>query len=242
MHSLSIKTPLSFAAALGYLSRYSGYGRHAVSGTLLIIAICLCWQLSATLKHDAGEETRLDTAPRGQFVRPADQMAAEAANAHLFGLAQNLQNPGNTAPQSMNVTVDGIAYADDSRDSLAMLLVDGQSVAAHIGTVLATNETVTRILPDQVGLTLGQETRYIQLDIESTDLNQRIPFAALNTEVQPTDAPAGSNAQGNRPVIMPIIVNATPTARATMMQPHFLPIGELRGRKASERFSNVKPP
>lgn len=237
-----IKITLSTGMSPVNLSRYSAYGRHAVSGILLVVALSMCWQLAATLRREMGGMAHLDTATHGQSFRQADQMAAEAANAHLFGLAQNPQNPADSAAESVNVTVDGIAYADDSRDSLAMLLVDGQSVAAHVGTVLATNETVTRILPDQVELTLAQKTRYIQLDIESTDLNQRIPFAALNAGGQSADTPAGIGATGDGPVIMPIVVNATPTARATMVQPHFLPIGELRGRKAAERFSNVKPP
>ena len=235
-HPKSSLSPVSF---LGHHSLHRWWIR-AASGLLALSALWLCWQLFATWR-DISKTPEGAAATDSIPARQPDQMTAAIAGVHIFGVAPTQESAQFTSASS-TVTVEGILYADDGTNSLAMLLVDSQSVAAHVGTVLVTNETVTRILPEQVELTMGQETRYIQLDIKGADTNQWTRFAALNPDGQLTDAPAGSSAPRNEPPIMPVIMNATPTARATMVQPHFLPIGELRGRKVSERFGKVKPP
>ncbi|MGE5624586.1 MAG: hypothetical protein ACM3ZT_03460 [Bacillota bacterium] len=142
--------------------------------------------------------------------------------------------------------MEGILYADNDQDSLAMLSVNGQFVAARVGTRLVSGDTVSRILPEEVDLISGGATRPLGLDIKRADTNQRIQSASLDTDGKITEvAPeATSSSPQVSATTVPLApsVNIVRTEQAAVVQPHFKPLGALRGHKASAKFANIKPP
>jgi type II secretory pathway component PulC len=196
------------------------------------LACFLAWQLTYKSLQQRFQAHALTGFPEEDVTQTRDEgeMTALIARAHLFGVPDSSAGARGSAMPAADISVSGIAYSDDSKGSVALLLVDGVDVVASPGTRLASGDVVTGIAPDSVRLAGPGGTREISLDIERVDVAQPSRLA----EVISADDPA--NADGSS------MASATGKTMPTLVPDHFKPLRALRGPDAMSRFSRAKPP
>lgn len=162
--------------------------------------------------------------------------------AHLFGRAQ--QKPAENTPAA-SIIVDGIAAASDSKDSIAVLTLNGQSGEFHVAQVLPDGEKLAAINSDDVELADGSNVRRIELATYGTaDSQGPAAYAALlhgvglsNPGNNPQNAPgvfadagAADNPAQPLPFLPTPVPNSVPlpTAGIVNISPQATPLEQLR--------------
>jgi len=214
-------------------------GRTTLSAIFLACAVLLTWQLTSPLLH------RTLVKPQDQTVTTQGPLTAQPAvliariqERHLFGDS----TPAAQAPvltSSGSVSVIGIVYSPQAPDSVALLSVAGNSVVSHVGSQLATGQTVTAILPDRVQLSGGTGSVNLLLDIKQADTDQRINpgqyanDAGMRVAETPANEAPDAGLGGTA---------SAPAPRADPTPTHFESLRSLRGGGAAERFRGLGVP
>lgn len=210
--------------------------RSGILVALLLLAAGLTWRLVDTvIPHPVPPVRDLTPANAAHPRANPAALAARVENAHLFGGSPASIAPLPAVAADGTVTVMGIAYAGDGKDSVALLSVAGAPVVSQVGTPLATGETVSRILADRIELTGGTGTTTVLLDIKQADPNQRINPGSY-ASIEPAD-PSGPGALTALPESY-----SAPAARLTLDPTHFVSLQSLRGRGAMRRFEKIPIP
>jgi|HubBroStandDraft_5_1064220.scaffolds.fasta_scaffold120324_1 hypothetical protein len=218
--------------------------RWAVSAVLLAVAIMLSCQLLAPLIHRTqGTQTDAQTAmARVSPARPRAVLIADIQDAHIFGDADASPATAPVVTSDGSVTVTGIIYSTEEQDSVALLSVAGNAVVSHVGTQLATGQTVTGIQSDRVVLRGRDGLTSLLLDIKQADLDQRM---------SPSQFAVVSGTDGNSGIpMMPSAFLApstqgaptAPVAHVTLVPTHYVALKSLRGRSAAARVANLDAP
>lgn len=210
---------------------------HCASLALLLVAGTLAWQLAANVIHypdtghaDTGGMVQLPSKPGSAAT------AAHIQDEHLFGNSSPSKAVGPVFASNGAVSVIGIAYSDDEKESVALLSVNGEMTVAHTGSPLATGEAVSRIFPDRVELSGADGVTTLLLGIKQADPNQRITPGLYAASPGPSDP-------GMPASVVPLSdAQATSAAHVTMAPTHFVSLQSLRGRGAAKRFEKLDAP
>jgi hypothetical protein len=225
------------AKSVGAFSHGWTLFRHAITMSLLTSAFAVAWQLVSPLLHRADVRQQPVLATEFQAQHTAMQSVMEIEQAHLFGQATVTGNIGGPVVSVESLSVEGILYADDANDSVAMLSANGQTLLVRVGTDLPTGGKVTAISPDSVEVTGPDGISDLPLDIRQADTGQRIASLRLDGASQAEAAIAGSE-----PPQLPVQSPGEPAVHVTLMPTHFQSLGALRGRKTPDHFGAIKPP
>lgn len=173
-------------------------------------------------------------------IRPA--VAVHIEDAHLFGTAPPAAVISPAVVSNGPVTVEGIVYSNQGEDSVALLTVSGDAVICHVGTQLATGQTVTAILPDSVQLAGPGGTTTAMLDIKQADPNQRFRVGLLA-------AASGAESESDSPLVPSVTqasadedASATPSTPVSLIPTHYVSLQSLRGHSAITRFQKLNAP
>ena len=218
--------------------------RWAVSSVLLAVAIMLTWQLLSPLvrRAPAAQGDAQSAMAHASPARPRSVLIADIQDAHLFGDASAGPATVPVSTVSGSVSVTGIVYSTQEQDSVALLSVAGSAVVSHVGTQLATGQTVTGIHPDRIELRGRDGLVSLLLDIKQADPNQRISpgqFASVSVGGDAADAELG--APGSQPAIVQN-TSAVPSLNVGLVPTHFVSLKSIRGAHAARRFSGVDMP
>jgi Type II secretion system protein C len=214
--------------------------RHTITVTLAVFIVCLSWQLLKPLMRGSVAQGAVIPAQDHMTAsrRTPDLMVAAIVNTHLFGQAPDPGQPGQTVAAPSSLSIGGIVYSTDPKESVATISVDSVFVLCHVGTQLTTGETVTHIGAQEVELSGPAGTEILALNIKPADMDQHVAsvdFSSDNTQTHglPVAAPASLPGFVTQPVMS--------AKHVTLVTTHFGSLRALRGNP-SDHFGNVKPP
>ncbi|MGH7241303.1 MAG: type II secretion system protein N [Candidatus Saccharimonadales bacterium] len=157
-------------------SRTGSYLRHGIEGALGVLIILLLASYWRPQTHAAAAIVPPASA-KNTVVAPAD-MANTIVTAHLFGQAPARTPALSSTTQS--ITVDGIVYAPQPQDSVALLTLDGKADLYKVGELLTDGEKIIAIDASDVQLAANGVIRRVALaQYGSADSVGPAAYAAL---------------------------------------------------------------
>ena len=216
--------------------------RHGGESLLIVVVILTGWHLFANIRSGFSPAEISPSQPVLENLSPRfsdTAWASQVAGDHLFGmLAAATKDIPIAATDAM--TLAGILYATNSTDSRAIILINGQTVIAAPGTKLPDGETVASIELDRILVDRGGTIASILLAIQMADPNSRFQLAGLKGDNVPSFAP--DPVTSNMPARAPSGRDSDNAATTEAIHGTFLPLSEIRGRDAKQRFKDLQLP
>ncbi len=228
------------SAARAALLLDARWPRWALEAALCCILGAMAWHTAASfrIKPVLAEEPASVAAPRA-MTHPG----VDAARAHLFGQGAEDQ----ALPQAVSdaeVTVAGILFATDSKDSLAMLSIAGETTQSlGVGQSLTDGETIQSIEASAVVLSHFGNLRRIEMDIKQADPNARFG-SLLNGGGSWADAYADGATDApmeKPPAHGPPRIMSVPAAAPLSKTSGVLSLSQIRAQRAS-RLNKIRSP